>query len=594
MDESTTLLLHRVAILRSQIKEAQDDPSLEMLSSLLTQLEQAVERANQDRDALAREKDQLARRNLDLAQKNEALLRQKDLLERQKENLERQLKTIERHNTNLLRQNSQVERHNAALEEGRTALELEKKRYRNLFEYSPDAFLITDSSGVVIEANQAAASMLNAAQRELKGEGLLEYIAPQHKKLFMTLLRHLQRVQDVELCIQPRGRAGLDTSLTLSTFYDSTGKPVILHWMLRDITERRRAMAQLNASERRFRTIFNEARMGILLLDREGKIVRANRAFQEMLGYSEDELTNRPLASLVCAEDAPIQNTWLTFDENRLPNSGHLHVVENRFQRRDEEYLWTSVSISTLRDDMGNPLFLLAMVNDVSREKQTAIELAEMRRQLVESGEVERMRLAQDLHDGPTQDLYAAAFRASNFQDKTGDPETQQNLAELQALLKQVANNLRDVVAELRPPTIANLGLERAIRSHAERLQEKHPELEIKLHLTPDGKNLPAHTRLAFFRVYQQCIANILRHSQATQAVIAFHLDEKEMSLDIWDNGKGFDVPTRWMDLMREGHYGLAGIAERVQALRGTLKVESRPGAGTLIHVVAPREEAAR
>ena len=71
---------------------------------------------------------------------------------------------------------------------------------------------------------------------------------------------------------------------------------------------------------------------------------------------------------------------------------------------------------------------------------------------------------------------------------------------------------------------------------------------------------------------------------------VAFHVSETEITLDVWDNGKGFDLPEKWVDLLRQGHYGLASIAERVQALGGTLKIETHPGGGTLIHVTAPRE----
>lgn len=589
MDETTNLLLQRVAVLRNQLREQNQQPAPETISAIVAELEKTVERAHAELAALRRDHAALNRRNREISDLNDSLSRQKEGLERQLQGLERQVKTLERHNTNLLRQNGQLERHNAALEESRQAIEAEKRRYQNLFEYSPDAFLITDNNGVILEANQAAAAMLNASKRDLRGDGLERFVAEHHKKLFVTLLTRLQRIQDVEVCFQPPGRPPLDASLTLSTLYDDHGTPVMLHWMLRDITERRRTMAALNASERRFRTIFNEAMLGILLIDRDLKVARANRAFQEMLGYHEDELNGRPVTEFTCPEDAPIGNTWLMLQENRSAVAAH--VVEIRFRRRDRQYVWCNVSLSALRGEGGQPLYLLAMIKDITGERQASAELAELRRRLVESGEVERLRLAQELHDGPTQDLYAAAFRAANFSDQSGDPDTQQNLHELERMLKNIANNLRDIVGELRPPTIGNLGLECAIRSHAERVQEEYPGLEIKLHLSPDGKTLPNHTRLALFRIYQQCMTNILRHSEASQAVIAFHLNNEEITLDIWDNGRGFNPPARWVDLMRDGHYGLAGIAERVQALGGVMNIESRRGAGTLVHVTAPREQ---
>jgi len=587
MEEQTSLLLQRVAVLRSQLKTNRILPHPESLEALINDLERALESAYDGRAALAREKDLFARQNLELTHSFEQLTRQKDTLDHQKQSLERQLKTLERHNTNLLLQNSQVERHNAALEENRSALETEQRRYRDLFEFAADATLVTDSSGLIQNANQAAATLLNTPQRELRSENLLRFISPSHQNLFITLITRLQRIREIELSLQPRGLPAVDVSLTLSTLYDDSGKPQLLHWMLRDITERRRYIAALNASEHRFRTMFNEAILGIVLLDLDGKIVRANRSFQEMLGYGEEELRNRPINDLTCAEDAPIANVWLMLRDNRQGQ----FFLENRFRRRDGQYIWTSLSLSGMRGENTRVMYLIGMIKDITTEKQSAAELAEMRRRLLESGEVERLRLAQELHDGPTQDLYSAVFSVSNFSIGVSEPGMHEDLKGLQELLKTVANTLRDIVGELRPPTIGNLGLERAIRSHAEKVQEEHPNLDLRLHLNRDGQSLPPHTRLAFFRIYQQCISNILRHSQATQAVVAFHANEEKISLDIWDNGKGFIPPKKWVDLVREGHYGLAGIAERVQALGGTLKVESRPNAGTFVHVTAPAEK---
>jgi PAS domain S-box-containing protein len=587
MEDQTSLLLQRIAVLRHYLKAENFVPESATLTGIFLDLERALEHAQQESAALTREKSTVSHRAEMLEQKAATLAQHNELLEKQKANLERQNKTLERHNTILLRQNSQLERHNAAVYEKNELLEFERKRYQDLFDYAPDAYVISDNSGIILDANRTAAEMLKVTQAELKGENLINFIATRDHKMVISLLTRVRRIQDLELCIQPRGGPVLDTSLTLSSFYDETGHPVLLRWLLRDITERRRAMAVLNASERRFRTIFNEANLGILLIDLQGRLVRVNRAFQDLVGYSEDELSHHQINDLTCPEDTPIDQVTLALRENREANL----ALEYRFRRRDGQYVWTSFSLSTLRDETSQPQFLIGMVKDISLEKQAEVELAEMRRRLLESGEVERLRLAQELHDGPMQDLYGAVFHLSGFGDNSMDPALVNKHKELQEMIKVVANTLRVIVGELRPPTIGNLGLERAIRSHAERIADLHPELDIKLQLTRDEQNLPAHTRLAFFRIYQQCMANVLRHAQASQVLIAFHLDNQEMVLDVWDNGKGFTLPEKWVNLLREGHYGLAGIAERVEALGGELRIETKPGAGTLVHVTAPREK---
>ncbi len=158
--------------------------------------------------------------------------------------------------------------------------------------------------------------------------------------------------------------------------------------------------------------------------------------------------------------------------------------------------------------------------------------------------------------------------------------------------IKKVVVDLRSTTQELRPPTLASFGLEKAIRSHAEEIQEKHPELKIHLSLARDQQMLSEDMRLTLFRIYQQSIANILRHAEASEVHIRFVFDVEEARLVIEDNGKGFVVPPGWISLIRQGHFGLAGAAERVEALGGIFEVESHPGHGTIVRAVIQRGEA--
>jgi PAS domain S-box-containing protein len=586
MEEQNNLLLQRIAVLRRHLKEEKYLPQSDSLEGIFIDLEVALERAQAANLTLEQQKSAFIHRVEALEQKKSHLQIQTEELERQKENLERLNKTLERHNTILIRQNSQLERHNAAFQERNDSLEFDRNRYKDLFDFAPDAYLITDNSGVILDANRAASDLLHVPQTELKGTNLLLFIEPRDHKIIVSLLTRVRRIQDIEVCLQPRDSATVDSALTLSSFYDETGHPVLLRWLLRDVTERRRAVAALNASERRFRTIFNEANLGILLIDLQNRIVRANRSFQDMLGFAEEELLHRPIADFICADEPPIDQVTLAMRENRQANLS----IEVRFRRRDSNTVWTSFALSVLRNDQNQPQYLIAMIQDISLEKQSAVELAEMRRRLLESGEVERLRLAQELHDGPMQDLYGTVFQLSTFSSGNNGEGKSAEIHDLQEKMKSIANTIRVIVGELRPPTIGNLGLERAIRSHADRIAEQHPELEIQLQLTRDGQTLPAHTRLAFFRIYQQCMANILKHAQASQVIITFQMEGPQITMDVWDNGRGFTMPGKWVDLLREGHYGLAGIAERVQALGGKLWIETKPGAGTLIHVTAPKE----
>jgi two-component system sensor histidine kinase DegS len=104
-----------------------------------------------------------------------------------------------------------------------------------------------------------------------------------------------------------------------------------------------------------------------------------------------------------------------------------------------------------------------------------------------------------------------------------------------------------------------------------------------------DQQVLSDSLRLSLFRIYQEAIQNVARHAQATEIYIRFRWDDEAILLEIEDNGEGFDVPKNWVDLVRDEHFGLLGMAERVESSRGKLEVQSTLGDGTLVRAIVPR-----
>ncbi|MEJ2448013.1 MAG: ATP-binding protein [Anaerolineales bacterium] len=94
--------------------------------------------------------------------------------------------------------------------------------------------------------------------------------------------------------------------------------------------------------------------------------------------------------------------------------------------------------------------------------------------------------------------------------------------------------------------------------------------------------------RLALFRIYQQALGNILQHSEASEIVVSLQFEDSDIRMLIQDDGKGFNLPQRWISLVREGHYGLAGSHDRVSALGGDFDVKSSPGEGTVLQIYIP------
>ena len=206
---------------------------------------------------------------------------------------------------------------------------------------------------------------------------------------------------------------------------------------------------------------------------------------------------------------------------------------------------------------------------------QTYQEERELRRQLFEARERERRRLAQELHDGPIQDLHALALRLKGADGQTAETTD----------LKAVTAELRSICTELRPPALMVGGLASSIRAHVARILEREPDRTIALDLMDDRQQLTEGTRLHLFRICQEALANAVQHSKSERIELRFELDAEGCSLEIRDHGCGFKVPRRWVDLARRERFGLVGMVERTEAIGGNFNIRSSPGEGTEIKI---------
>ncbi len=354
------------------------------------------------------------------------------------------------------------------------------------------------------------------------------------------------------------------------------------------VVERKHSEEALKQSEARFRTIFENAPLGIELITLDKGVVASNPALIKILGYNEEDIKNS-VNVLSDVADNPAGNSSLMKDFQ--DGKSDLIRLEKPFLRKDGHVVWGKLSVSRVHREEGLPQMVVAMLEDITERKQMEADLSELQRRLTEGREAERLHLAQELHDGPVQDLYGFSYQLKVLGEELGHGVEPEPLKELESMLQHVIRTLRGICGELRPPTLAPFGLEKAIRSHGEAFQQLHPELSMKLDLMPDGQNLPERVRLALYRIYQQTLANIARHAHAKNISVKLWLDSQQVLLEIIDDGEGFILPTRWIELARQGHLGLVGSAERAESIGGQLKIESAPGKGTTVRVIAPRHE---
>lgn len=473
---------------------------------------------------------------------------------------------------------------NEALLQTEYQLEKEHQRYQELFYFAPDAYLETDGNGKITALNEAASLLFNLPENDLTGKPFLDLVEQKNRITVTELIALPQQTRSVEMNMQPHNRQPFTASISLTPVKGSPRRSSGIRWLIRDVTEKKTEQAALTASEERFHTIFTHSHVGMVLTDLSGRIIESNFAFERMAGYIREELQGLAIEGLIYPEDR--EDIGQFFSEI-LEQSQSSRTCESRYLTKNEQEIWARQTISSLPDMYGNPVYFIFLIENITQEKQTDEELVEMKRRMIESIETERLHLAQELHDGPIQDLYGAVFKLNGQSENRG--VEQDNIKETQDLIKQVAGTLRGICGNLRPPTLSNFGLDRALKTHIEQIQDQNNDLEITLQADRDDHLLTQEIRLALFRIYQQCMANVLRHSQATQVTVRLEISEEEVSLHVEDNGVGFEPPVRMVDLLRTGHYGLAGISERVESLNGSLMIDSSPGNGARITVEIPR-----
>lgn len=353
----------------------------------------------------------------------------------------------------------------------------------------------------------------------------------------------------------------------------------------------------------------------------EAILQQINQRLRESEERFHVALKNSPI--LVYTTDLDLRYTWIhnprhgmsasevigKRDDELLPAKNVAELLEFKRQvlsqqtgARKEIHIRVGGEIKTydvtaepLRQEDGEMIGLTVAAVEITEHRRLEQEMSrnamrlEVQQRLIGQRESERMLIARDLHDGPLQDLIGATYILTDAMNIDEKEERLARMANACGTLNKLIRDLRIFCTELRPPTLAPYGLEKAIRSHQETFQEKYPDLHVELDLAPDGVGLPEDMRMALYRIYQEALNNVVRHSQAKNVQVRFVINPDKASLEIVDDGLGFHLPRNWVQYARQGHLGLAGIQERTDAIGGQLDIHSLPGSGTIVRVLVPR-----
>jgi PAS domain S-box-containing protein len=363
-----------------------------------------------------------------------------------------------------------------------------------------------------------------------------------------------------------------------------------------DITERKRVEEELRQSEKRYRSIFENAVEGIFQTTLDGKYITVNPALARMYGYdSPDDLiaTITDVATQLYV-DPRRRDEFIRLMQEQEELSGFEALV----YRKDGSFIWISENVRTVRDPAGVLVGYEGTVEHITERKLAEVRLRTTLEELRMLGgrlatveEEERTRIARELHDELGVGLTCLKIDLSRLATVVGDGMSADARANLdykvRSMVEQVDGTIAAVqrlVTQLRPALLDSLGLVAAIEWQCQDYQ-KRIGIPCTFVASADAIDMEPERATALFRICQEALTNTARHAEATAVTIKLESHNDSLQLVVADNGVG--IPGRKVSDRRS--LGLLGMKERAASFGGVVTIQGDPGKGTIVTACLPR-----
>ncbi len=346
----------------------------------------------------------------------------------------------------------------------------------------------------------------------------------------------------------------------------------------------REALEQLRQSEENYRGLFENATGAIEVHDLNGKIVNANKAFEKLTGYSVEEVQGMSATKFLAPKDVKAVEELLRAQYRGDPVD---NLIEFPLRRRDGSQAVVELMPSLIIRN-GHPVGVQSIVRDVTEQRRMQENLRYYVSQVLKAQESERLRIARELHDDTAQALTGVSRRLDMLSSGADVPEDiAHRLDELRDQTDTILDGVRRFSQDLRPPVLDDLGLLPALKWLLIALEEQDG-IESNTRLLGDPRRLPKDAELALFRIAQEALSNVRKHSHASAVELTLDFRDQRIAMTVADNGDGFELPPTAGDLASSGKLGVIGMQERARLLGGTIDIESKPGEGTKVVVTVP------
>jgi two-component system CheB/CheR fusion protein len=452
--------------------------------------------------------------------------------------------------------------------------------------------VVLDRDRRIVRFNRACQELTGYSMEEAKGKPQDFLYLPEELEQVNAgsaeLLEGRQREHQFHWVTKDGHRRLISWSNSVTRAADGT-----VEYMIRtgiDVTEHEQAKERVRESDATVRALMETAAQAILAVASDGRIALVNASAETMFGYERHELVGQPLELLIPKRFAErhISHRVAFF---RDPKNRPMGIgLELAGLRKDGSEFSVEVSLSHVPTSAG--ILAVAFVSDITMRKQSedalresAARLRALSEGLLTAQEDERKRLARELHDDLNQRLAMLSVGVAELE--AGLPDSalsiKDHLLALETSLAEVSEELRRAAYQLHPSVLEHLGLAAALEAHCEEVSKQGP-VKIQFRHREMPKQIPEAVALCLYRVAQEALRNVIKHSGANRATVELTGNEKEVVLRITDKGRGFNLD----EAGKRGGLGLVSMEERVRIVNGSLSIRAKAGDGTRVMIRIP------
>ena len=464
------------------------------------------------------------------------------------------------------------------------AREESEQRYAELVDQALEGIAVRKPGGEFLFVNDTFCRMLGYPRADFLRMNIKDVVHPDDAETIAQAQR-LNNGGSLHLEKRMRRKDGstLHVEVSVRRLQDGNFQSTI-----QDISERRH-------SEERFRVMVEGAPNAMVMTGLDGVITMVNFQTERLFGYTREELLGLPIDRLIPerfrAAHPELRNGYSRDPQMRAMGSGRdLYGL-----RKNGVEVPVEIGLNPITTHDGH--FVLASIIDITarreaeqRERVHSDELRLMSQRLLEAQETERRAIARELHDEIGQALTATRMNLRDLEQQAGDGPLGKCAADASAIVAQLLQQVRQLSLDLHPTVLDDLGLAASLRWLA-RTRAGGGQLNVVLGLEEDMPRFTSVVEHTAFRVFQEALSNVLRHSGARNLKVKLKLDGDWLLMEIHDDGKGFDPGAARKHALAGASLGVIGMQERVRLADGRIDIESKPEQGTLVRVSLPAAE---